>query len=343
MSISIRHTAVLLAIAIAVACSTDADSETPSRRTNFQLIHPVRELWDEPLRDDSTIARIITVCCPRSLWGGGVPPPETKPACRELQRVIEQDSNTVGAFSNWGPNCYVEIPTASLLGALQRRVLDADALVRLLGVIDPSAEAHAVMFRELLKLEPPFNVDSADGHLISRLIDTLSLGGDQELALVAHALDSKRLLERQAAARVFLTAAQTPLELPGVLAALRALSEDSDPETARTARNAHISSKRHETELLYEHSHDYLVARLVTDPLSSSIVEREWFWNHKVTQESKLRAIQLLGRRLAFCSSRLATVALEAFRTDTDQATAYLAERAIALRARRCGPRLQSL
>ncbi len=315
---------VLIAVsALAIGCSSPSVLDSDPRN-NFSLldsdgIASRREFkW--------AIPALVETCCPDE-WNGTTRL-AAKPACRELQRVIERHPQPTGAFSDWGPACYEAIPSSSLLVALKRGVRDRELVLRL-AELDPTPQITRGVFDELLNwgTSPSFTT-VADQEHVDALVGAIALTGEQDLELVTLHMKGKRT-ERYWAARVFSRATEAPLEMQS--GPLWSLIDDPEQATAGLADTAAAQLMR-----LSRVSTDGAVSRLLQPTSMGLSLDREG----RRRQQQKHRAIALLGRRRAFCESHLATVVLETLQTDTDRRSAYLAERAIGLRAERCGDKL---
>ncbi len=321
-----------LGLVMGVACASRNGTEKPSRApTNFQLL---RNDWSDAPFYGSHGAAMVSICCPRRLELTDKDPPEGEAACRELERVIEAP-RPGGAFENWGPRCFERIQTSSLLVALRQNRSIPDGLDQVLAETEPDDELASALLAELMKRAPGSELGN-DAQTLRRPLEALP---DHELEVIASHLESQDPIEIWAASLVLQGATAHPLVVPGLVDRLEL--HRSHPSAAisyqsRSAVEEYESRQRAEPDehLLRAFSLRVSTASIV-DERASAIA------GLKVREQWKSSLRRVVSRRLAFCSSRLATMLLAALRADSDPTDSYLAERAIVLREKRCGARLR--
>ncbi len=300
-------------IGVVLGCSEVREVEvTP--QSNFEIMRTRvdRGAWPSSVRSKAAV--MVANCCP--MREPEIPLPEREASCRELQRIIENDFTGSGspnddAFSNWGPRCYREIPTASLIPLLEHR---RGSVLPLFAKMNPSAEATAAIFESLAKEDVANDIDLQRRDDLQPAVDELALGGERELTIVANELTSSDHRRRHWAAYVLMEASRNPLTLPSAFETLKTLAK----EQHLTGKHASDAVK------LYEKWR-------TTDPdLVAATAARV----------PRTTAIRLLGRRSFFCPSFVATAMLETYRSDSDPTVALLADTTIRLRAERCGSSL---
>lgn len=294
---------MIVAIALA-ACRSESppthSASTPSNAFEANLVW-MRDANNAAFRRIAA-AELVIMCCPDRpddvpmIRGHG---PE---ACLELSRFIDRERDQAvlsSALLDWGPSCYETIPLSSLLGTLPRARGDARTfLVLILARMDPTPEIVLHLTQQLGILEKS-----------ALLEDALASLGESDLDPVVDALrDPRVLVRRRAASVLWRVFSEGPVDLPEALVALERALHDPDPEVADRAEGAlRGREKAAETSL-----------------------------DKYVVEASPLYGVQFLARRKAFCHSKAATEVLERQARDKHLTTAYLAKRAIALRARRC-------
>jgi hypothetical protein len=328
---------VMLCAAFVAACSANEPSD---QQANFDLMRyafaPTR------LPYGSYAAGLADRCCPQTdpIWSL---PRETPAVCRELQRTIEQEKPDASTFF-WGPHCHDVIPASTLMGAVARGEHDFawQGALTVLSERDPTPGTQQLLFDELSKLEMPSDDPAVSGvddwsRVPPRMLTVaLAVGGEDELRITATRLRSRDPHQRLWAAHVFFYAASLPLDLPEVLPVLEQLAANDSPRIAERASYAAAALRSWESfdidswaglaasvDLQSENGR-YPPVHLATRILQAQ------------DRHGKLLAIQMFGRRRAFCRSRVATAVLETLRKDGDARIADLARRASDLRKRRC-------
>jgi hypothetical protein len=263
-------------------------------------------------------------------------------ACPLLERAIKMDLALDNAFDLWGPACYEQVSIETLRATVDRnseRIGDQalGELIWVLGDIDASPEVVAQSVRVLTTnvLPKERNDTMRARHAFERLLGTQA---DDDLAPLIPMLESSDEDLRKEANWALEYATRAPLDLPMLVPTLERCTHTLAGN--RWGASRILAAYREWESMSPDDAVRLLAQALVRDTnLPSPSQDQSGILLPSVGTLTKRDLIRFLSRRRKFCGSRAADLALKTLAADDGPTTAYLAERAIAERARRCAGR----